>query len=517
MHPIDMTYADMIVTALTRHSERAAFVQDSQAISYAAARDLVARIVRVFHGSGVMNGKTVAVLAPPRAESWLAMAATHLSGASFSALHPLASLDDHAFVCDDAEVHTLVADMEAHGERATQLLERCPSIRQLLSLGPSTDAVDLLDAAVSGDAAQLATDVRPDDLCMLIYTGGTTGRAKGVMLSQRAAAMMALNALAEYEIPTRPRYLAASPISHAAGIPMVAVLLRGGTVHLHRRFEPDLFLRSIQSEAISMCFAVPTMVYALLDHPELDAIDLASLETILYAGSPIAPNRLEEALDRIGPHFTQFYSQSECAAGTVLTKTAHDPRVPGRLASCGKPVVYARLSLRSADGREAPCGEAGEICLRSPCVMDGYWRQPDLTVDALRDGWLHTGDMAVRDELGYVTIVDRKKDMVVSGGFNVYPREVEDVLTAHPAVAAAAVIGVPDPKWGEAVKAVVVLRPNAPATDRELIAWVRDRKGALCAPKSVDWADSIPTTPVGKPDKAALRARYWSAEDRSVH
>ncbi|MEY2468540.1 MAG: fatty-acyl-CoA synthase, partial [Actinomycetota bacterium] len=328
---------------------------------------------------------------------------------------------------------------------------------------------------------------------------------------------MALTALAEYEIPSEPRYLAASPITHAAGMHVVPTLLRGGTVYLHDKFDPEKYLRTIESDKISLCFGVPSMVYAMLDHPDLDRIDVSSLETFLYAASPMAPARLADGLNRIGPVFTQYYAQSECPAATVLTQRDHDPTIPGRLSSCGKPVATIHLTLLGEDGAAVAAGEPGEICLKGPAMMDGYWNQPELTAETIIDGWIHTGDMATCDNDGFLTIVDRKKDMIVSGGFNVFPREIEDVLTTHPAVAGAAVIGVPDDKWGEAVTALVVVRPGQDVTPEELIALVRERKGKIAAPKAVEFIDAIPLTPVGKADKKVLRARFWGDAQRSVN
>jgi fatty-acyl-CoA synthase len=221
---------------------------------------------------------------------------------------------------------------------------------------------------------------------------------------------------------------------------------------------------------------------------------------------------------RLGPVFMQLYGQSEAPnCVTVLHTYEHDPELhPERLASCGTPIGWSVVRLLDDDGNEVPVGEVGEICVRGPLVMPGYWNKPEETARALRHGWLYTGDLARRDADGFIYIVDRSKDMIITGGFNVYPREVEDVLTHHPAVAAAAVIGVPDAKWGEAVKAVVVLKPGARAQAEELIALVREHKGPVQAPKSVDFADVLPLTGLGKLDKKALRAKYWAGQARGV-
>jgi fatty-acyl-CoA synthase len=329
---------------------------------------------------------------------------------------------------------------------------------------------------------------------------------------------MALTVLADFQLPACPRYLTAAPITHAAGMMIMPTLLRGGTVFLHPGFNPERFLQTITTKRINLCFGVPTMIYVLLDHPALNSTDLSSLETFLYAAAPMSPTRLAECLERVGPVFTQYYGQAESVGmGTVLTKQDHDASHLERLASCGQSVSSVRLQIQDEAGVEVPVGETGEICLRGASVMDGCWKQSELTAETLRGGWLHTGDMATRDRDGFLTIVDRKKDMIVSGGFNVFPREVEDVLSSAPEVAMCAVIGVPDDHWGEAVKAVVVRKPGADVTAEALIALVRERKGQVYAPKSVDFADTLPLTAVGKADKKTLRAQYWGGQTRLVH
>jgi fatty-acyl-CoA synthase len=240
---------------------------------------------------------------------------------------------------------------------------------------------------------------------------------------------------------------------------------------------------------------------------------------VIYGASPMSPTRLVEGMQVFGPIFMQLYAQSEAPnTVTVLHQHEHDPEHhPERLASCGTPCVGTQVKLLDEHGQEVPEGEVGEICVRGPLVMQGYWNKPEETAQALRLGWLWTGDMARRDADGYLYIVDRSKDMIISGGFNVFPREVEDALSQHPAVAAAAVVGVPDAKWGEAVRALVVLRPGAAATAEELIAMVRDRKGSVYAPKAVDFVDALPMTGLGKLDKKAIRAKFWQGLARSVH
>jgi fatty-acyl-CoA synthase len=281
-------------------------------------------------------------------------------------------------------------------------------------------------------------------------------------------------------------------------------------------FDPERFLDTIAREKINFTLMVPTMIYVALDHPALDRTDLSSLELVLYGASPMSPTRLVEGLERIGPVFSQLYGQTECYPVSVLRKGDHDAKRPELFASCGFPIAGCRVSLRDEDNNEVKPGEAGEICVQAAHVMEQYWNKPEQTAEAFAGGWLHTGDIARADERGYLYIVDRKKDMIVSGGFNIFPREVEDVLSSHPDVAMAAVIGVPHEKWGEAVAALVVAKPGASVEAEALMQLVKDRKGSTHAPKQVEFVDALPLTAVGKVDKKVLRAKFWAGRSRQV-
>ncbi|MCP3972433.1 MAG: AMP-binding protein, partial [Rhodobacteraceae bacterium] len=311
-------------------------------------------------------------------------------------------------------------------------------------------------------------------------------------------------------------YLAVAPISHVGGTKIPPTLIRGGRVHMMHGFDPERVLDTIAAERITTALLVPTMIYVLLDHPKLDATDLSSLELLMYGASPMSPTRLVEGLERIGPVFSQLYGQTEGYPLSVLRRADHDAANPELFASCGHPCASVQIALLDEDDQPVAQGETGEICARAPQVMDFYWNRPEQNAETLANDWLHTGDMAMADERGYLYIVDRKKDMIISGGFNLFPREIEDVLATDPTVAMAAVIGVPDEKWGEAVKAVIVPRPGETPDVEALIQRVRDAKGAIYAPKSIELVDEIPLTAIAKPDKKALRARFWSDQDRQV-
>jgi fatty-acyl-CoA synthase len=512
------TVGDIVTSVLRRFPNRVAFRQAGQELTYRQTEDALARWVAVLHGHGLRPGDGVGLLSPNRPEAWFAQVAPAIAGGRYTALHPLGSLEDHVYACDEAELRFLFVD-PAYAERATALLQKCGSIEHIFTLGPSEAGHDIgeLAAGVSLSGRLEPGPHGPEDTCYLLYTGGTTGVPKAATLPERAVAAMAYGTSLGWDLPSDIRYLAVAPISHAAGMLILPTLLRGGTVVLQPRFDPSAWLDAVAAEHITVSLLVPTMIYAVLDHPDLDAADLSSLETVMYGASPIAPTRLAEGIERIGPVFAQLYGQTECCGqGTSLSRSQHDPTDLHRLTSCGTTMPFTRVSVRDEDGQPVPDGTPGELCIQGPSVMQGYWKQPELTASTLADGWLHTGDIGVRDDEGLFYIVDRKKDMIVSGGFNVFPREIEDVLGEHPAVSAAAVIGVPDDKWGEAVKALVVLRPGAQVGASELTALVRDRKGAVCAPKSVEFVDSLPLTAVGKADKKALRARYWEGRERQI-
>jgi fatty-acyl-CoA synthase len=299
---------------------------------------------------------------------------------------------------------------------------------------------------------------------------------------------------------------------------VVPCWIHGGTVVLQSGFEPERFLTAIEEHHITTTFAVPSMVYTLLDDPAVGRHDTSSLTNVVYGAAPMSPARLAEAYERFGPVFVQLYGQAEApACVTALRKEDHDPARPELLASCGQVLPGVTVELHDDDDHEVPLGEVGEICVRSPLVAEGYWKRPELTAETFRNDWLHTGDLARADEAGFLSIVDRKKDMIITGGMNVFPTEIEQVLTAHDAVARAAVLGAPDDRWGESVLALVVLRPGQTVSPEELQALVRERKGPVFTPKVVEFVDSIPLTPIGKPDKKALRARYWAGQSRQVH
>lgn len=509
------TSSTLVLRALRRYPNRIAFSWDGGSLTYAAALDLIGRFQGVFQAAWP-GPIVVAFLSANRAEAWCAEIAVQALGVPVTWLHPMGALPDQLEQLSDSGAETLIVDAKAFHQRGGELAAKAASLRTVWTLGPAEFGQNLLAGADAIGAVQASDQSKLSSVATMNYTGGTTGRSKAVVRQQHAHAAMWRAILEDFELPAVPQYLTAAPISHVAGTKIAPVLLRGGTVHLLQRFDPSEFLSTVEAKGINMSLLVPTMIYTLLDDPSLNARNLKSLELLLYGASPMSPTRLIEAIERVGPVFSQLYGQTECYPISLLRKADHDVANPDLVSSCGSPIASVEVCLLDADGRSVPEGEAGEICVRAPHAMTGYWQRDELTREATAGGWLHTSDIARMDDRGFMFIVDRKKDMIVSGGFNVYPREVEDVLTSDPRVASAAVIGIPDAKWGEAVMAVVVPRPGAQVDAESLAKIVKERKGAQHAPKRIEIVERLPLTALGKIDKKALRAPHWPANGRQV-
>ncbi len=526
----------LMVSALKRHRNRPIIQLGDVTLTGGQVAERISQYVGAFEQLGAGVGVSGALLALNRPEVLFILGAGQTQGFRRISLHPLGSAADHAYVLNDAEITVLVVD-PYFAARAIELLELCPGLTQVLTIGPvpaelaeaarasGRTSADLVEVAAECAVTELvARLLPPDHIVSLAYTGGTTGKPKGVIGLAQSMNTMTSVQLSEWEWPTEPRFLMCTPLSHAGAAFFVPVVIKGGTLFVTARFDPAEVLAMIEEKKINSLMLVPTMLYALLDHPDSRTRDLSSLETVYYGASAINPVRLKEAIERFGPVFAQYYGQSEAPmAITYFAKGDHvdaDGRpVTERLTSCGRPAALARAALLDDDGNPVPTGEPGEICVAGPLVSGGYWGLPEQTAETWRDGWMRTGDIAREDADGFWYIVDRTKDMIVTGGFNVFPREVEDVVAEHPAVAQVGVIGTPHEKFGEAVTAIVVMRNGHELSDAviaEIRAMVKDRKGSVQAPKDVIAVDSLPLTGLGKPDKKALRARFWEGHDRTV-
>lgn len=518
---------DLMVAALHRHTDRNVLFLGDTELTGGQMAAAISRYIQAFESLGAGSGSAVGLLSLNRPEVLLVIGAGQTQGWRRTALHPLGSLDDHAYVLADAGITTLVIDpVPMFVERAAALVERVGSLKQVLTLGPVPEELAEYGRDVIAEAERFTPQplvparLAPEHVVSITYTGGTTGKPKGVIGTARAMSTMTQIQLAEWEWPQHPRFLMCTPLSHAGAAFFVPTLMKGGSMVVLSKFDPAEVLETIEREKITATMLVPSMLYALMDHPDSRTRDLSSLQTVYYGASAINPVRLAEAIERFGPIFAQYYGQSEAPMVISYLPKGDHPQAgedQRRLSSCGRPSAFLRTALLGDDDKPVAQGEPGEICVAGPLLAGGYWGLPEQTAEAFRDGWLRTGDVAREDADGFWYIVDRTKDMIVTGGFNVFPREVEDVVAEHPSVGQVGVIGVSDDKWGEAVTAIVVLRGDVDSGDSakaaitaEIQSAVKDRKGAVQAPKQVIFADALPLTALGKPDKKALRAQYSS-------
>jgi acyl-CoA synthetase (AMP-forming)/AMP-acid ligase II len=361
-------------------------------------------------------------------------------------------------------------------------------------------------------------NVSEDDTAFQLYTSGTTGKPKGVMLAHKGINMMRLSEHFEpaYQWEDGDSFINALPNFHLLHLGItLQCLYNGVSITVVRQFDPALVLSSISALRPTLLTLTPTMLQMLLDHPQAATTDFSSLRLTLYAGSPISLGLIKRAIATMPGKFMQFYGSTEAGGATsILRPDEHDLEDEAKLQSCGRPLPLIEFRILDGDGKDVVDGEPGELFIRQPSITKGYWHQPENTASVISNGWYRSGDIVRRDAEGLYYIVDRAKDMIVSGGENIYSAEIENVLSVHPAVAGVAVIGVPDARWGEAVKAVVILRGDVDA--ETLIAFCRERLASFKVPKSVDFVDAFPLVPSGKVSKKDLRAAYWGGEGRAV-
>ncbi len=519
------TVGELYDNCVRYYRPNVALKHHDRTVTYGQLGENAARLANGLHRLGLQKGQRVAFLMANCPEYVFAEYALAKLGIPRVPLAVLLSADHHIYMMNHSEATALIYHHKL-ADRVQAMIPHLETVKTFICVSDDPAAVPEghlhLQTMLADSPPEFpAVEVTPQDLCGLYYTGGTTGRPKGVMLSHRAWVNAVMMEMLELSLGREETFAYMTPLTHAAGVLLLPVLLRKGTCYIMDGFDPAAFLQAVEREKITATLCVPTMIYMLLDHPDLHKYDTSSLRNVLYGAAPIAPERLKQAINHFGPVFSQFYGQTEAPMIlAALPKEEHVIADPERereiFSSCGRPTMTTRIRLLDRDGNEVPPGEVGEIVALSTFTMDGYFKDPQKTAETLVDGWLHTGDLARQDEQGFLYIVDRAKDMIISGGFNIYPREIEDVLFEHPAVKGAAVIGVPDEKWGEAVKAIVVLHEGQSATEEELIAFVKERKGSLVAPKSVEFWDAIPLTNLGKVDKKKIRAPYWQGKERQV-
>lgn len=424
-----------------------------------------------------------------------------------------------AFVINDAEAEIFFVD-QAHAGLAKKIAADLKTVKKIVAIDfVDDDWGDYESWRNQGDVEDCDVSVSPEDTACQMYTSGTTGHPKGVEITHDNLLVMLPTATAQWGgWNANDVSLVCMPLFHIAGGGWGIVgFYVGCTNVLHADVDPGLILDTIETEKITISLFVPAVILFLTQHPKVLDTDFGSLRQVVYGASPIPVPVLTRAVELLGCDFAQVYGLTETTGGiTYLPPEDHVDGNP-RMASCGKPIDGVSLRIVDGNDNDMPIGEVGEIICRTPQNMKGYWKRPEANAQVLRDGWFWTGDAGYVDADGYLYIHDRIKDMIVSGGENIYPAEIESALFGHPAIADVAVIGVPDQKWGESVKAVVVLKDGKSLDEDDLIAFARERIAGYKVPRSMDVVDALPRNPSGKILKRELRAPYWEGLERQVN
>jgi fatty-acyl-CoA synthase len=497
----------------------------STSVSYGEAFDEVNRLADCLRTLGLVKGDRFAYLSKSSLEMLYAILAGAKTGIVPVPLNTRLAPAEWRMIVEDCRARVLIAQ-GAFAAQISPVTASSPDleIRLAIDAGVPSGWDDYRKTLAHCQPREPVVEVAAEDDLLQMYTSGTTGRAKGVVISHRALVTNMFQMLHSVEASWQrgDRSLLITPLFHSSGATALAgTIMMSGSILIQPEFDPAAVVYALSEERIASLGVVPAMVDACLNSVS-DVADRSyeHLNTIFYGGSPIAEDTLRRAMEVFGCSFHQTYGQTECTGGlTALNAAAHRRALaddPSLLSSCGRPLMGTEIRIVGESGDELPVGEVGELVARGPQVMTGYWGQPEATDEVLRDGWLHTGDAARVDDEGFLYIVDRIKDMVVSGGENIYPREVEEVLMGHPAVRDVAIIGVPDDRYGEAPMAFVVCDPEQVPPDEELIAFCRDRLGGYKVPRRYRHVDALPRNAAGKVLKKDLREPFWRGRARGV-
>ncbi len=476
---------------------RIALRHGDRSTTYAELAARVASLAHRLRSAGVRPGDRVAYLGPNHPAYLEVLFACGGLGAVFVPLNFRLTAPELDYVLDDSGASVLICTAE-HADTVAALATRARRF--------DVDAEGEITLPAGGAPESVDLPVSSADPCLIMYTSGSTGRAKGVVLTHGNLTWNSVNVLVETDLAADERALVAAPLFHAAALGMVCLptLLKGGTVVLHSSFDPGTALAAIERERITLMFGVPAMYDALAAHERWADTDLSGVRTLLCGGSPVPTGTIRRYLDR-GLGFVQGYGMTEAAPGALLLDQEN---ATGKIGSAGVPSFFTDVRVVGESGRDVAPAEHGEVVVSGPNVMPGYWGLPAETAEVLRDGWFHSGDVATIDADGYVYIVDRLKDMFISGGENVHPAEVENAIHGFPGVTACAVIAVPDAKWGEVGRAVVVPAPDTTIDPATLLTYLRERLAGYKVPRSVRFADQLPTTGSGKIRKARVRELF---------
>jgi len=492
---------------------------EGRSVTYGEMEDRVNRLANALSGLGLEKGGRVTILAENTYKYMEVYFGAAKAGMSITPLNFRLSDAELTYIVNDSEATVFFAGNGLE-ERSIGLRNSLKNIRHWISLDKKSDGClfyeELLEGASNADPT---AEVDENDMAILMYTGGTTGLPKGVMLSHRNIMTAMYGMIIGFSFSLKDTTCFILPLFHISLWPVLSLLMVGGRAVILRRPDIGEMLRAIQDEKCTHIVLVPTLLTWIVDDPRSNEFDLSSLRLITYAGSPMPLEVLKKCVQRFGNIFTQGYGLTEAAPlVSILFKEDHFLEGPKTklLASVGK--VGLPVKARIVDENDTPLkpGEIGEIAICGKNMMMGYWKNSELTAATLRGGWLHTGDMGTMDEDGYIYLMDRKADMIITGGENVYPKEVEDAVYSHPAIKECAVVAAPDDRWGERVQAVVVLREGQTVTEEELIRHCKGKLAGYKCPKKVEFWKELPKTPVGKIVRREIKQQFWKGRDRSI-
>ncbi len=516
------TLPDLVRTQARLRGDRVALTFEDQSTTFAQLDAWSGRIAHALIAAGIRPGDRVALLDHDSDHALALLFGIAKSRGVILGINWRLSPSEIAFILNDGQAKLLFAGA-AFESSIAKVAPRLETVRETVAL---TGEVDGWPSLTTWTEAQPDTDpglpADPEEVVVQMYTSGTTGHPKGVQLANRSF-FAVVQSMREHGDPwigwtADDVSLSGFPSFHIGGFWwMMTGMSAGARTVILPAFQGWRALELIEKEGITKTCLVPAMMQLMLTEPSCAQTDFSSLTHIVYGGSPIPLPLLERSIEVFGCEFAQIYGLTETGNTAVCLRPEDHRGRPELLRAAGRPYPGVRMKVVDSDGQPVPPGEIGEICLHSPANMIGYWNRPEATAETLVEGWVHTGDAGSVDVEGYVTVCDRVKDMIISAGENIYPAEIESVLCGHPGVAEAAVIGVPDDRWGELVKAIVVRAPGTQATATEIIAHAREEIAAFKVPRSIDFVDTLPRTPSGKVQKVKLREPYWEGRDRRVN
>ncbi len=513
------TLGDILRNNAYKFSDETAYVYGTRVISFGAHFARANRLGSALYLLGVRKQDRISILSQNTMEFMEVFGACELTGFIAATVSFRLAAPEIAYILNDSTPRVLFFEAQ-YAAVIDKIRGGLPHIETFICFGGAAPdwALDYEAFLARGDSAGAPIRPLPDEIMHLIYTSGTTGRSKGVMRSHRGEIAIAQLMATELGLIVSDRLQLMMPVFHVgARFLQLAVHLRGGGVVLHYAFNPVEIVETIEREKVTMTHMAPTMVQAMLNAPNIETANLKSLHTLCYSAAPMPVPLLRRGLQLLGPVFLQLYGMTE-GGGTTLHKRQHKPDgTPEdikRLGSIGQAAPTVDVKIVDDEGRDLPIGQPGEILTRTPSHMVGYWNNSAATVAALRDGWYHTGDLGYLDAEGFLYLVDRKKDMIISGGENIYSREVEEALATHPAIQDVAVIGVKDDYWGETVRAIAVLGSGANVSEDDLITHCKTLIASYKKPKSVVFVDDLPRLPSGKINKVVLRQLYGAADQQ---